>query len=270
MIECKSCHTLNPDSERVCLACRSPFAGPVVPPSASPAPAAARCAAGHPIDPSWKACPYCERLQAVLAADSASHPESSGGAGAKVPSESLSPKLPQAPNVPLASRATRVEDPTWRRGDNGAFLSNNGIQSAVPPSLPEVPRSSPPAVGHSETRKLVAVLVAPSLGLGGKIFAVRAGRNSIGADRTSDVVLEDDPEVSREHSVLLHRKGWFYLADRLSTNGTWLNGREIPVSGAEPLHNRDRIRCGATQLIFLTVDAEGEVESASEEPGSQA
>jgi pSer/pThr/pTyr-binding forkhead associated (FHA) protein len=72
---------------------------------------------------------------------------------------------------------------------------------------------------------MVAVLAAPDLGAGGTVFAVRAGKNVIGADRSSDIVLINDPEVSREHAILLHRQGAFHLSDRLSSNGTWVNGR---------------------------------------------
>ena len=61
MIECTSCHTLNPDSEAACLMCGIPL------PSALPSAGgvALRCPAGHPIDPSWRSCPYCDRQQAA-------------------------------------------------------------------------------------------------------------------------------------------------------------------------------------------------------------
>jgi predicted component of type VI protein secretion system len=90
------------------------------------------------------------------------------------------------------------------------------------------------------------------------VFPVRGGKNSIGAGRSTDIVLAGDSEVSGEHAVILHRNGTFHLADRLSTNGTWVNGQEVPASGTLPLHDRDRIRCGRTELVFLVIEpAEG-------------
>lgn len=100
----------------------------------------------------------------------------------------------------------------------------------------------------------MAVLAAPDLGKGGAVFAVRAGKNTLGADRSSDIVLTADSEVSGEHAVILHRNGTFHLTDRLSTNGTWLNGREVPANGTVPLQDRDRIRCGGTELVFLRIE----------------
>ncbi len=86
------------------------------------------------------------------------------------------------------------------------------------------------------------------------MFPVRAGKNAVGTGRGNDIVIGGDPEISREHAVLLHRGGTFHLADRLSTNGTWVNGREVPANGSVPLRDRDRIRVGATELLFLIVD----------------
>ena len=102
---------------------------------------------------------------------------------------------------------------------------------------------------------MVAVLAAPDLGAGGTVFPVRAGKNVIGADRGSDIVLINDAEVSSEHAILLHRQGAFHLSDRLSSNGTWVNGRELSASGTVLLSDRDRIRCGKTEFLFLVIES---------------
>jgi pSer/pThr/pTyr-binding forkhead associated (FHA) protein len=86
------------------------------------------------------------------------------------------------------------------------------------------------------------------------VFPIRGGKNTIGASRTNDVVLAGDSEVSGEHAAILYRNGTFHLADRLSTNGTWVNGQEVPANGTVPLHDRDRIRCGRTDLVFLVIE----------------
>jgi pSer/pThr/pTyr-binding forkhead associated (FHA) protein len=104
--------------------------------------------------------------------------------------------------------------------------------------------------------RLVAVLAAPEMGLGGAVFAVRAGRTTLGAGRQNDIVLTEDSEASGEHAVILHRGTTFHLTDRLSTNGTWHNGREVPANGTVQLLDRDRIRCGRTELVFLRIEPE--------------
>lgn len=87
------------------------------------------------------------------------------------------------------------------------------------------------------------------------MFPVRGGKNTLGASRSNDVVLPGDSEISGEHAVILHRNGVFHLTDRLSTNGTWVNGQEVPANGTVSLQDRDRIRCGHTEFIFLVVDS---------------
>jgi hypothetical protein len=64
VIECPSCHALNPDSESACLVCHSSL--PSASPQAStPLLGMTSCPAGHPVDPSWDSCPLCEHLRAL-------------------------------------------------------------------------------------------------------------------------------------------------------------------------------------------------------------
>lgn len=273
MIECSSCHTLNPDTERACLVCGSALAQAAQ--TRGSTLAAARCPAGHPIDPSWKSCPYCDRLQATAPLQKHGSP----GPG-QVPGPAPT-RLESDPPSRQAGRRTRLEGEPDPVADSSPPASASGpkptrleeepagrrtvLQESLPSEAPPVAGSAPqpqadrhgaPATpGGASLSRLVAVLAAPDLGAAGAVFPIRAGRNTIGADRTSDVSLAADSEVSREHAVILHRNGCFYLADRLSTNGTWVNGREVPANGTVPLHDRDLIRCGRTDLLFLALDA---------------
>jgi len=252
VIECASCRTLNPDAEPACLMCGAPLQA-----------ATLRCPAGHPIDPSWRSCPYCDRLRA--GGDGPGRSTRLEGAAAGPPSpSSYNPTVVQ-PTVPSGSRATRLEavpaglagSAAPRRtmlagalGDAGKASSPAGLPPAVEIAAPAAPISSPAVA----SRPLVAVLAAPSLGPGGTVFAVRQGKNTIGGDRASDVCLGADLQVSAEHALLLHRGTSFFLADRMSTNGTFVNGEEVPTNGTVALRDRDRIRCGGVELIFLQIE----------------
>lgn len=72
---------------------------------------------------------------------------------------------------------------------------------------------------------------------------------TVGRSLQADVVIADDPTVSRVH-VRLERVGgcWTLVDDGLSRNGTWVGGRR--VTGRVPLRDRDSIRLGATSLVF--------------------
>lgn len=69
--------------------------------------------------------------------------------------------------------------------------------------------------------------------------------NSIGRDINNSIVI-DDSFVSTEHAVLTFRGRAWYVEDRGSTNGTWLNGQ--PVAGLVPLGYGDELQIGQVRL----------------------
>jgi pSer/pThr/pTyr-binding forkhead associated (FHA) protein len=144
------------------------------------------------------------------------------------------------------------------------------LAEAPPPPSEPAAIKAPVAPGGSiqqvASRPLVGVLAAPGFGSGGSVFAVRQGKNVIGSDRASEICLSADPRVSLEHALLLHRGSAFVLADRMSTNGTWVNDVEVPANGTVVLRDRDRIRCGEVELIFFIIEraAEGVVDASAE------
>jgi pSer/pThr/pTyr-binding forkhead associated (FHA) protein len=72
---------------------------------------------------------------------------------------------------------------------------------------------------------------------------------TIGRTAGADVVLADDPLVSRLHARL-ERAGdrWTLVDDGLSRNGTWVRGAR--VTGRVWLQDRDDVRVGSTVLVF--------------------
>jgi pSer/pThr/pTyr-binding forkhead associated (FHA) protein len=64
---------------------------------------------------------------------------------------------------------------------------------------------------------------------------------SLGRDVNNGIVL-DDPFASAEHALLTYRGRAWYVEDRGSTNGTYVNG--VPVDGVGPLGFGDEIQVG--------------------------
>lgn len=94
--------------------------------------------------------------------------------------------------------------------------------------------------------RLVGFLVSYTLDPHGFFFTLREGRQNIGSG--PEVTFRvDDSELSREHAVLLYRKGRFIFEDRLSSNGSYLNGEE--VIGQREIQHGDRLSMGGTSIF---------------------
>jgi pSer/pThr/pTyr-binding forkhead associated (FHA) protein len=70
----------------------------------------------------------------------------------------------------------------------------------------------------------------------------------IGRDEANQLVIPDDPKVSRSHAELRNRDGQWLIVDLGSRNGTRVNGHRIEQ---HPLRNGDRIQLGATTIEFV-------------------
>jgi predicted component of type VI protein secretion system len=72
---------------------------------------------------------------------------------------------------------------------------------------------------------------------------------SIGRDTKNDLVMES-AAISREHAALNFRDGRWYVEDRGSFNGTYLNGTRVVPGTPLALRHADRISIGTETLIF--------------------
>lgn len=81
-----------------------------------------------------------------------------------------------------------------------------------------------------------------------RVHRLGAGRNTVGRESACDITLQDI-NASRLHAELrfdLQLNTWV-ISDLNSTNGTFVNGREIQSC---PLREGDRITIGVTNLVF--------------------
>ena len=104
-------------------------------------------------------------------------------------------------------------------------------------------RSGITVAGQSLGRLLV-VAAPEAQPPAGTTFALDAV-NSIGRDVNNSIVVEDT-FVSAEHALLTFRGRAWYIEDRGSTNGTWLNGQRVETY--LPLGYGDEIQVGQVRL----------------------
>jgi len=88
---------------------------------------------------------------------------------------------------------------------------------------------------------------------------------TVGRASGADVVVADDPLVSRLHSTLERMAGgWTIRDDGLSRNGTFVNGTR--VTGRRLLRDRDEIRVGRSTLVFCSPGQADEPRTLAFEP----
>ena len=184
-----------------------------------------RCENGHFIDESWDLCPYC--------------PVESADEDVAVVRPTRGPEAPRRP--------TAVPPPA-------------APPPAPRPALVQAPPLAPPMERTIAAQKLdptaapkryvVGWLVGLNGTARGESYPVRIGRNILGRDRRSDIVVNDD-QASSHHADLVFRpeERRFILMDHNSTNGTYVNESEIEPR--RDLATQDVVRIGSHRFLFM-------------------
>jgi hypothetical protein len=81
----------------------------------------------------------------------------------------------------------------------------------------------------------------------GSVFDLGNGGATLGRSANSDIEV-DDPFASSAHARIFPRGDFMYIEDVGSTNGTYLNGRQL--RRAEQLKMADSIRIGDTEYRY--------------------
>ena len=92
-----------------------------------------------------------------------------------------------------------------------------------------------------------ALVVRSGGGRAGEHFVPQGERTTIGRSPDCDIFL-DDVTVSRNHAVLVHRNGKYYVEDQGSLNGTFVNRQRIDSARLE---NGDELQVGKYRLTFI-------------------
>ena len=75
----------------------------------------------------------------------------------------------------------------------------------------------------------------------------------IGRDEKNDIVISDDPLVSRRHAIIEFEDGAYRLKDLGSTNQTYLNNEPVPPQTSVPVKIGDVITIGHTKLQLARI-----------------
>lgn len=85
----------------------------------------------------------------------------------------------------------------------------------------------------------------------GEKIRIRKSVFSIGTDfQEADYLIADNPLISRLHTVFRCQYGSYYIADKNSTNGTFVNERRLALGQEACLKSGDRIRIADEEFEF--------------------
>ena len=76
----------------------------------------------------------------------------------------------------------------------------------------------------------------------------------VGRATNNDVVVRD-ASVSKVHARITQREGAWTLSDARSTNGTWVDGVQLPAGGAAPLRAGGTVKLGGVSCSVLDSEA---------------
>jgi FHA domain len=122
-----------------------------------------------------------------------------------------------------------------------------GGAAAAEPVEPARPRRREPAMADLRAGVQPRLEVVAAMGHEpGTSFDVGSGA-TLGRSNGADINV-DDPFASSAHARIFARGDYMYLEDMGSTNGTYLNGRQVRT--AERLKVADKIRIGDTEYRY--------------------
>ena len=93
-----------------------------------------------------------------------------------------------------------------------------------------------------------ALVVRSGGGRAGEHFLLSKEQTTVGRSPDCDVFL-DDVTVSRRHAEVMKRNGQFFIEDKGSLNGTFLNRRRIEAGALE---DGDEVQIGKYKMTFLS------------------
>jgi FHA domain-containing protein len=208
-----------------------------------------RCENGHFIDESWDLCPYCpadnSEAEIPIVRPSRFQQEAMRPVPAPVPAAGPA-AVPAA--IPMA---TRDQMPTLTPPP--AAPRHEPVVVQAPPMERTVAVQK---ITGSAKRYVVGWLVGLDGAARGESYPVRIGRNVLGRDKRSDIVIQDE-QASSHHADLVFRpeERRFILMDHNSTNGTYVNDHEIEPR--RDLAAQDIVRIGSQRFLFMPLCHDG-------------
>ncbi len=198
-------------------------------------------------DSKYQTCPYCRDSATSRGSARDRNEQTQRQSGARTADEPTRKGPGRSPD----EVTRRMPSQKW-----GTSASARPSQRKQEPSTVLISgrKDSPAAVAAKavDTPTVGWLVVVDGPGKGADL-SIHAGQNRIGRSRKMDLVLDyGDASVSSENHALLvydYQNNQFFIRHGEGKNLTYLNGQ--PVLDTKTLTAHDRIRLGATELVFV-------------------
>ena len=208
-----------------------------------------QCSNGHFYKEDISVCPYCPGASSASASSSSGMDKTMIQGGATSSSEDKTQVFGGQgganANTSVFGGGAPASAPV--RDLNKTYIggATEGSTTSEPGSVDAAPRA---------TRKIVGWILSYTLDPMGVDYRIYEGNNSIGRDPGNSITITKDPTISGEHVNILYRNGRFYIKDRMTANGTFLNDEELEVEKAYDLRDGDLIRIANTVFKFKSFE----------------
>lgn len=210
-----------------------------------------QCASGHFYKDDIPNCPYCPSGQQNSATSTSNLDKTvvpgGGNNDEKTQVFGGQPTSGNAPTNVFGSSAGAPAPSGAPRDLNRTYIA--GVTDNV-----SADGSSNQEVAPRAARKIVGWILSYTLDPMGVDYRIYEGSNTIGRDPGNTITITKDPTISSEHVNILYKNGKFYIKDKMTANGTFLNGEELEVEKAYDLLDGDIVRFGNTEFKFKSYE----------------
>ena len=84
----------------------------------------------------------------------------------------------------------------------------------------------------------------------GRLIRLSGEKISVGRLEDNTMQIASDGALSRRHAFIYRRENQFWIEDRKSSFGTWVDGERVPVETATPMREGSLVRLANTLLVF--------------------
>lgn len=215
-----------------------------------------KCENGHYYDADkYSSCPHCTKSE-ELDDDVTVNMEQTGTFGRKTEQAAPGVQTMMGGQTMAGGQTTHTGQAAQRPGQDRmrtvSLMDAVNVAAAPAHAVQDDDKTVSYYGGSMGTEPVVGWLVCVEGEMLGKAYELKNGKNFIGRAANMDVVLEGDPNVSRErHAIVTYEpKGRVFIAQPGESRELFYKNDQVVLMNAE-MHDRDILSIGKTKLMFV-------------------